>query len=313
MSAAEEAPPIRPRIEQAGEKIGAVVLVVVGIVGLVYFLNQSSPLDFPYMANKLPVLLQGAQISIFVTALAYLGGMGIGFLMGWLKTSKRRAVRGAATVYAETIRGTPLFVQILFIFAVLSYVAPLMPNRGFITGLLALLINTSGYQSEIFRAGLQSVAAGQVEAAKAVGLSYWGSMRSVILPQALRLVVPPLTNEFIALLKSSSLLFFIGIQELTYEGRILSFGGKLLEVYAMVFAIYLMITLPLGKVVAWLERRYRTPGLGLQQEPTRRRNEVVASATTRALSGDLESRARFTSYMRSRQPWRRERDGSAVA
>jgi len=272
-------------------------------VVVTYLLNRSNPLDLAYIARWFPhLLVEGATLSVFITVLAYLGGMGIGFFVGWLRTSKRRLIRGPATVYVESIRGTPLFVQILFIFAVLSFSVPTLPNRAFLTGLVALMINTSGYQAEIFRAGLQSVSAGQVEAAKAIGMSYWGSMRTVILPQAIRLVVPPLTNEFIALLKSSALLFYIGIQELTYLGRLLSFQGRLLEVYAMVFTIYLIITVPLGKVVQWLERRYRIPGLGMQKEAVVRRRPTARGTVARTLSGDEESRARLVAILRKCLP-----------
>ena len=292
-------PPALPRVEQVGEKIGAVAIVVGVLFGISYMLNESRPLDFAYMGERFPILLDAVQVSLFVTVLAYLCGMAIGFFMGWLRTSKRRALRGVASIWVEAIRGTPLFVQIFFLFYVIGYFAPRLDNRALLTGILALMLNTSGYQTEVFRGGLQSVAAGQVEAAKGIGLSYWRSMQHVIFPQALRLVVPPLTNEFIALLKSSSLLFFIGVQELTYRGRILSFGGNLLEVYTMVFAIYLMITVPLGKVVNLLERRYRIPGLGLQKE-TRvapRRPVDRSSLTTRLLFGDAGARRRLGAFV----------------
>lgn len=264
-------PPLRPRFEGFIERLIAVGIIVGVLAMVTWFMNTFEPFSLEFIARAFPVLLEGAKLTVLATVLAYLGGMGLGFLVGWSKTSKNRVLKGIATGYAEAIRGTPLLIQILFLFFVLLVYVPQWSYRLFYTGLFALLINTSAYQSEIFRAGLQSVAAGQVEAAKAIGLSYWGSMRYVIVPQAFRVVVPPLTNEFIALLKSSSLLFFIGVHELTYEGRILTFGGRLLEVYALVIGIYLLVTLPMGKIVGWLERKFRIPGLGLQQEPVARR------------------------------------------
>ncbi len=276
----DDAPPLRPRIEQLGEKAGAVALVVAVALALLFALNLNEPLDLGFMGENYRTLLEGAVLTVLVTGAAYFTGMALGFLFGWLRTSKGWLRRGLATGWVEAIRGTPLFVQLLFLYNVLLYYLPTMESRLLMTGFLALALNTSAYQAEIFRAGLQSVAAGQVDAARSIGLTYWGAMRAVILPQAVRIVVPPLTNEGISLLKASSLLFYIGVQELTYEGRILTFGGKLVETYLMVTVIYLAMTVPLSKAIAWLERRYRIPGLGIQQEarggPARRARSLAA-------------------------------------
>ncbi|OGS51293.1 MAG: hypothetical protein A3K65_02710 [Euryarchaeota archaeon RBG_16_68_12] len=291
----DDGPPLRPRIEQLGEKAGAVALVVAIALGLLYALNRNEPLDLGFMGENYRALLEGAVLTLLVTGAAYFSGMALGFLFGWLRTSKRRILRGLSAGWVEALRGTPLFVQLLFLYNVLLYYLPTMESRLIVTGFLALLLNTSAYQAEIFRAGLQSVAAGQVDAARSIGLTYWGAMRTVILPQAVRIVVPPLTNEGISLLKASSLLFYIGVQELTYEGRILTFGGKLVETYLMVTAIYLAMTVPLSKVVAWLERRYRIPGLGLQQEVGGRPARGARSLAARVLGvdgGSLRTAAR---------------------
>jgi len=281
-----EEPPLRPRIEQLGEKAGAVVLVVAVALGLLYAMNLNEPLDLQFMAGNYEVLLEGAVLSVLVTGAAYSSGMALGFVFGWLRTSKHRIPRGLATGWVEAIRGTPLFVQLLLLYNVLLYYFPTLESRLLVTGFLALALNTSAYQAEIFRAGLQSVAAGQVDAARSIGLTYWGAMRTVILPQAIRIVVPPLTNEGISLLKASSLLFYIGVQELTYEGRILTFGGKLVETYLMVTAIYLAMTVPMSKIIAWLERRYRIPGLGIQQEVRGRPARGARSLAARVLGID---------------------------
>ena len=197
--------------------------------------------------------------------------------MGWLRTLKIRPVRAVATGWVEAIRGTPFFVQLLFLFSVFSVYNPgnlSNIDRYFLTAFLAMMINTGAYQAEVFRAGLQSVAVGQIEAAKAIGLGYWGRMGTGILPQALRIVVPPLTNEFILMLKASALISVIGVPELAFEAKILTGKyGNIVEVYTMVTTLYLLMTVPLAKIVAWLERQYRIPGLGMQQgaraRPTR--------------------------------------------
>lgn len=289
MNPNEDLPPIRPRVEQLGEKVAAVILIVIVMGGLLFALNQNRLLNLAFMEQTLPILLEAAKLTISITVLAYAVGMGVGFLFGWMRTSKRRVLQSVAAGWIEAIRGTPLFVQLLFLFALLSFYTPTLAFRLLITGFLALMLNTSAYQAEIFRGGLQSVAAGQIEAAKSIGLGYWGAMRSVILPQAVRLVVPPLTNEFIALLKASSLLFVIGIAELTYQGRILSFGGNTIEVYTMMILIYLSMTVPLARAVTWLEQRYRIPGLGFQQERAPGRRRRGTSATLRVIGVDVES------------------------
>ena len=151
-----------------------------------------------------------------------------------------------------------------------TFVAATLVVAVTLTG-VALTANTGGYQSEIFRAGIQTVHTGQVEAARAIGFSRWKAMRHVVLPQALRLVIPPLTNEYIGLLKASSLLLVIGIVELTEIGRREAFfQGKPFESFAIVTGLYLLITVPVSKIVEYIERRLRVPGLGIQAAPTTR-------------------------------------------
>ena len=191
-----------------------------------------------------------------------------------LARGSNRFVRRVAEGYVELMRGTPLFVQIVFVWTVLLFRNPGFQDQqtlAFVAGTLAMTINTGAYQGEIFRGGFQTVHSAQVEAARAVGLSRWQTMRFVALPQALRLVVPPLTNEYVGLLKASSLLFFIGVAELTFEAKQLSNREvRIFEVFVVVTAIYLLITVPLSNAVQALERRFRIPGLGIQaQRPER--------------------------------------------
>jgi len=179
-------------------------------------------------------------------------------------------VKRIADAYVAIIRGTPLFVQIIFAWSAIITYYPRMDLtlQGLFAGILALTANTGGYQSEIFRAGISTVHSGQVEAARAIGLTRWGAMRNVILPQALRLVIPPLTNEYIGLLKASSLMVVVGaVTELTTFGRREAFiSFHVFEAFALVTGIYLLITVPVSKVVERIERRYRVPGLGVQQD-----------------------------------------------
>jgi len=275
--------------------VGAIVFVVDLFIGRTGF-------DFGYVGAEVPGFLAATQLTFYVTTLAYFGGMGIGFVVGWARTARtvpvgkilrdrtallsedtsrweagletgrlvlwsglKYYIRRIADGYVEIMRGTPVFVQIVFAWSVLLVNYPRLDRMELIAGIVALTANTGAYQGEIFRAGLQTVHSGQVEAARAIGLSRWGAMRHVVLPQALRLIIPPLTNEYIGLLKVSSLLVVIGIQELTGYGRSEAFRSfKVFEVFAMVTGIYLLITVPLSKVIQLIEMRYRIPGLGIQ-------------------------------------------------
>ena len=271
------------------DTIAAVVLTV-GIVGLLLeVLVGRYGLNWTYIASAWPTYLRGAWVTFYVTTVSYIVGMGIGFIIGWERAARvsvrKPGAQGAAVFgvkytlrrmgdgYVAAIRGTPLFVQIVFVSSVLVIrFSSLDPNQlALIAGLVALTANTGGYQSEIFRAGIQTVHTGQVEAARAIGFSRWKAMRHVVLPQALRLVIPPLTNEYIGLLKASSLLLVIGIVELTEIGRREAFfQGKPFESFAIVTGLYLLITVPVSKIVEYIERRLRVPGLGIQAAPTTR-------------------------------------------
>lgn len=180
--------------------------------------------------------------------------------------------QGAARVcygYIELMRGTPVLVQIFIVWSILIFRFPSLgtANIAFYAGIVALTLNTGAYQGEIFRGGLQAVHQGQIEAARAIGLRYWSTMRYITLPQALRLILPPLTNEFIGLLKASALLYTIGLHETTAEGYFLTQRSlKVFEVFFMVTVSYLIITVPLAWGVKYMERRFRIPGLGMTSE-----------------------------------------------
>ncbi|MGQ0798396.1 MAG: amino acid ABC transporter permease [Methanobacteriota archaeon] len=261
-----------------------------------YLLVGRRGFDTAYMARSYPLFLEAAKLTLYATTLSYVLGMGIGFLIGWARSVRTVPVRkivqdhrrwqpngripvGQVTFagvkyfarrvadgYVEIIRGTPLLVQIVFAWSVLLVYSPRLENLELIAGIAALTANTGGYQGEIFRAGLRTVHSGQVEAARALGLSRWSAMRRVVFPQALRLIIPPLTNEYLGLLKASSLLTVIGIEELARVGREQAFlSARVFEGFLLVTGIYLLITVPLSKVIEYLERRYRIPGLGIQQ------------------------------------------------
>ena len=213
--------------------------------------------DMNLVVNSFPLLLIGAGVTIQITVLSTAIGFVIGLIVGVARISNLRLLRMLAEVYVEFFRGTPLLVQIfLFYFAL-----PVITGQRidpFIAAISACGINSGAYVAEIFRAGIQSVDAGQMEAGRSLGMTWIQTMRYIIVPQAFKRVIPPLGNEFIAMLKDSSLVSVIGFEELTRRGQLIiakTYGS--MEIWLSVAVIYLAMTLTISRLVAYLERRYR--------------------------------------------------------
>ena len=205
----------------------------------------------------MPLLLTGAAVTVQITALSVLIGIIIGLFVGIARISTYRVVHLIAAVYVDFLRGTPLLVQIFLVYFALPVVTGQRINP-FVAAIAACSINSSAYVAEIFRAGIQSVDAGQMEAGRSLGLTWNQTMRYIIVPQAARRVIPPLGNEFIALLKDSSLVSVIGFEELTRRGQlIIARTYASLEIWLCVAIIYLVMTVSISRLVAWLERRYK--------------------------------------------------------
>ncbi|MCY1016228.1 ABC transporter permease subunit [Pyxidicoccus sp. MSG2] len=200
-------------------------------------------------------LAQGLALTLGLTALALLAGLPLGLVVALGRRVRLRPLAWLCAAYVEALRGTPLLVQIIFIYYALPQLlgvdlAPLL------AAVLALTLNSAAYVAEIFRAGIASVDPGQSEAARALGMSPAQAMRHVILPQAVRNVLPPLTNEGIALLKDSSLVSIIGMAELTRAGQELASQlAAPLAIWPAVAVCYLLATLPLTRLASALERR----------------------------------------------------------
>ncbi|HVG34203.1 MAG TPA: ABC transporter permease subunit [Pyrinomonadaceae bacterium] len=202
------------------------------------------------------LFLKGVWLTAKLAFLSLFLGLPIGLLLSLARVQSSRLLSAPAAVYVEVIRGTPLLVQILFIYFVLPLFGIHLP--AFTSGVIALTINSAAYISEIFRAGILSIDAGQMEAARSLGMSYAQAMRRIILPQTFRRVVPPLTNEGIALLKDSSLVSVIGLTELARTGQELaSRYAAPLTIWPIVALFYLLLTFPLTRVAEYLERRWR--------------------------------------------------------
>ncbi|SRR2546428_429857 len=226
---------------------------------------------------------RGLQMTIAVTLLCIVQGTALGLSIGMARVAEARhaparqichyALRWPSSVYVSFFRGTPLFVQILLIhFAVLPlFINPtdgllisgeaardLKQNYGaFLSGIVALTLNAGAYISEIFRAGIQSIDKGQVEASRSLGLSFARTMYHVVLPQAFRRMLPPLGNNAISLLKDSSLISAIGLAELAYAARTVAGAySRYWEPYLTISLMYWVLTLGLAYLVKKLEARY---------------------------------------------------------
>ena len=213
--------------------------------------------DMNLVVNSFPLLLVGAGVTIQITVLSTAIGFVIGLIVGVARISHLRPLRMLAEVYVEFFRGTPLLVQIfLFYFAL-----PVITGQRidpFIAAISACGINSGAYVAEIFRAGIQSVDEGQMEAGRSLGMTWLQTMRYIIVPQAFKRVIPPLGNEFIAMLKDSSLVSVIGFEELTRRGQLIiakTYGS--FEIWMSVAVISLVMTLTISRFVAYLERRCR--------------------------------------------------------
>lgn len=210
------------------------------------------------IVDYLPLFFEGILYTVGVSLVGILFGTILGLLIGIGKMLKNKLLALPFNLFITFFRGTPLFVQILLIhFGLVP--ALLGQTSAIVAGVLALTLNASAYIAEIFRAGIQSIDRGQMEAARSLGMTHIEAMRYVILPQATKRMIPPLGNEFIVLLKDSSLLAVITVPEIMYWGR--AFQGqyyKIWEPYLTVALIYLVLTLSLSYVLDRIEKRVAT-------------------------------------------------------
>jgi polar amino acid transport system permease protein len=198
-------------------------------------------------------LLTGLWTTMWISAVASVLGLVIGLVAGLMKISKNYTVSTLAAIYVEIIRGTPLLVQIFIAYFFIGTVFNL--NRN-VAGIGALALFAGAYVAEIVRAGIQSIPKGQMEAARSLGMSMPQAMLDIILPQAFKRILPPLSGQFISLIKDSSLVSVIAITDLTKSGReIITSTFATFEIWLVVAAMYLIVTSVLSQFVFYLERR----------------------------------------------------------
>ncbi len=218
-------------------------------------------LDFSPVWSGWPQLLQGAMVTVEVTSVSLLLGCVLGLLIGMGRLHpERRFIYSFCTAYLAVIRGTPLLVQLFILFFGLPQFGIMLP--AFLCGVLGLGIYSGAYVSEIVRGAIQSIDRGQMEAARSIGLSSRQAMLNVILPQAVVRMIPPLGNEFIALIKNSALVSLLTIHDLMHEGqKIISVSYRSLEVYLAIALMYFVLTGLTTLALRHVEQRLRAGGM----------------------------------------------------
>jgi len=219
------------------------------------------PEDFfgKVVLDNLPFLLYGYRTTLLLTLAVIPPSLILGTLVGMFRVVPVRLVRGIAAIYVEFFRNIPLLIVLFYFYHALPRAG--LTLSAFDSALWAVAIYTGAFVAEVVRAGIQAIHKGQIEASRSLGLSYVQSMRHVILPQAFGVIVPPLGNLYIAMLKNTSLASTIAVAELVYQGEILdSRTFRTFEVFIAVGILYLTLTIPLGVIVNALERRMAPQG-----------------------------------------------------
>ncbi|TQQ84906.1 amino acid ABC transporter permease [Peptacetobacter hominis] len=218
-------------------------------------------MSFDFIGPYLPTFIKSTMTTIEVSFIALFFGFIIGLILCLGKLSNNKIFKVLSSVYVEVIRDTPLLVQLSIIYYGLPQIGINFPSifgipSDFIAGSFALSINSGAYIAEIMRSGIQSVDKGQMEASRSLGLNYWATMRYVIVPQAIKNILPSLANEFVALVKESAILSFIGVIDIMFTANTVknatydSFGP-----YLFAAAIYFVLTFALSKLVGLLEKK----------------------------------------------------------
>lgn len=206
------------------------------------------------MISFLPTLLHGAWVTIMVSVVAYVLALIVGLLFGIARMARFWPVRIIATAYIQFIRGTPLLLQLFSIYYVLPYAGIVL--SPFASGVLGLTINYSAYMAEVFRSGIQAIPHEQWEAARSLGMSRKLLMRRIILPQAVRIVIPAIGNFFVSIFKDSALVSVITMRDLMFSAELLASATfKYFEIFALVAIIYFAISYPTAKLVDYVETR----------------------------------------------------------
>lgn len=220
-------------------------------------MNLSFLLDSYYVT----LLLKGLGMTLLLSLLAVVSGSVLGFLLTLLRLSKIKIVSHIALLYVEIFRGTPLLVQVLLLYAFINIPVTIFLSidlSSFIPGMLALTLNSTAYVSELIRGGIHSIDQGQSEASLSLGLSEAQTMQHIIMPQAFKVIVPSLGNEFVTIIKETSIFMYLGITELMYSAMMIKVQTyRIKEVYLVVALLYFLLTYPTSKLMLYIEYRLK--------------------------------------------------------
>ncbi len=259
-------------------------LIIIILLGLIIFFNIITNQLYAEIFRRVS---RGLVVSVAVAVIAYASALVIGLITALGRVSKNVVAYNLSTLYVQIIRGVPILVQIIYVAFVITpaivallnaiglALAPVLGPNNFLASMtlqdissearvtIALAVAYGGFEAETFRAGIESIGRGQMEAARSLGMSYFQAMRFIILPQAFRRVLPPLGNDFISMIKDSSLVSILGVRDMTQEARLYAAASfRYLETYSVLAFNYLVLTFTLSLGVKALENRLSKGGKG---------------------------------------------------
>ena len=222
----------------------------------------------PILVSSLPVVFHGFLMAIAIVLIAFPLAIPVGLMFSFMRMSKLAIFRVIGSLYVNVVRGTPVFLQIYIAFFGLPLAGIQIPP--FILGVIVLALNSAAYQCEIFRAGIQSISKGQFEAARSLGMNAAQTMAFVIIPQTVRRVLPTMTSEFILLYKDTSLLAAVGVMEIVMYAKTIVASTGSITPYIVAAIFYLVLTIPLAKLVGNLEERLSGSGKSAAKKQKKR-------------------------------------------
>jgi len=224
------------------------------IGGLAFLIVVVRGVDEDFIATWYEYILGGVGVTVFVAVASIVVAVVFAVLGALGRLSSHATIYSVATLYVSLVRGTPLIVQIIFVYSALPEFGIVLPSM--VAGIFALAFNYGAYMTETFRAGIQAIPRGQIEAAHALGLTERDILRRVVLPQAIRIVIPPIGNDFISMIKDSALVSYVAIQELFWRARTVGVAHfRTFEALILAALVYWLLTIVLSLVQERMEQR----------------------------------------------------------